>query len=103
MLTVNRVVGIFGMTIVAWTAPLANGGDDRVVLKKALRSEFLAKAAILSEVREQLMTEVKCAVVTARREMNLSVEEARAISVEHARKLAAEVKEATRGRGRKEL
>ena len=105
----------------------AKAAEGPVVKVKELRSEFVARAAFLDvrelileirerrnpvlvaekasalrcQVREELAAELKCAAVAARQEMDASIEDARGKAVEQARKLASEVKEVARERGRK--
>ena len=123
----NRVFGFFGIAVLVCGKMSAEAADGAVGKAKELRSEFVTRASFLDvralileirerrnpmlipekasalrcQVREQLVMEMKCAVVAARQELSDSLDEARAKSVEQARKLAAEVKEVARERGRK--
>ena len=61
----------------------------------------MSSGELRCEVRAQLITDLKCAVVASRREMGEALTEARARASEQARKFAAEMKEVTRARGRR--
>ena len=106
---------------------VANASDGPKVGTTVSRSEFIERAEFLDvrelimairerrsaalipakgmdvrcHVREQVVAEMKCAVVAARQELSASLDEARAKAIEQARKLAAEVKEVAREKGRK--
>ena len=105
----------------------AEAAEGAAVKVKELRSEFVARASFLDvralileirerrnpllvpveasdlrcQAREQVIAEMKCAVVAARQELSDSLDEARGKAVEQARNLAAEAKEAAREKGRK--